>query len=663
MMYVRICFAATLLLAALSSKANEKEELLNLINQNLHTKEYTIDPEASAVVLYEHTEITLNIEDYQFHRKKTVHKIIKILKSDAFDAADIHIMYPKDDYRNFVTNVKGTTYNLVGDQVTTAEINKGDVLKKAMGKNMHSINFTMPGVKEGSIIDYSYELQIMNLDVLLTWQIQEEYPKLQCSYYFEYPQLLEFTAISHVMAGQRVYKTEDEAKKANDIFAYVKRSSTDGNRSFWIRRNVPGTKTEPFVVNKENHIECYQIQITGVGRGLDVQHFNNSWEKLNERIWKKDGMKKMINGQNSFLDHAIDSLMKLGATPGTFANSAYRYVRNRYKCNDKSISYDDINLAKAYDASELSMNEINLELTAMLVKAGLNASPVIVSSTDDISPTADIPVLDRIGTIICAVEVDGKYKLLDASDKNNCVGLIPDEYFNGYSWVIGDTGIGTMITPQLFKDKTVCNIKISDFTDSGAKVEITTKMGLLRSASKRKLWAENKKKSKEYLSEMTAELSNLESVESKIYNEQDADTNLIIKIKGILSIEKGASHLYIPGMMIKLFDKNPFAATVRKFPIEFPYQSEYAYYMTIVLPADMQPDSTYKPVIIDYENGAISYKKQMGFFPEMHTANINSTFAINNTSFDVEHYPVIREFFQKMIDDNNQMFVFTKSKK
>ena len=663
MRFKSLVYIVFLLLVAVSVTAKEKEDRLAMITQNLHVSEYPLDPEASAVVLYEHTAIMLTFEEGSFNKKKVVHKIIKILKADAFDAANVHIIYPEDDYRNFVNNVKATTYNLAGDQVITTPVNKEDILKKAVGNDLHSINFTMPAVKEGSIIEYSYEVITKNLDALLTWQIQDEYPKLQSSYYFEYPKLLEFTAISHVPATPRLYKTEDDAREGTDIFATAKRSSIDGNRSFWIRRNIPGTKTELYVVNRKNHVECYQIQITGAGKGPDAEHFNNSWEKINEKIWKKDGIKKAINGNNIFLDPVIDSIAKQDTSPVSFTNAIYRFVRNRFKCNNKSISYSDINLSKAFYARELTMNEINMVLVAMLVKAGMAASPVIVSSTGDISPTAEIPVLDRIGTIVCAVEIGGKYTLLDASDKNNCVGLLPTEYYNGYSWLLADKGMGTMITTNNAKDKTLCNIKVSDFSDSGAKVEITTKLGLMRSAAKRKLWAVDKKKSKEYLAEVTRDFPDLEVLESNIYNEQNPDTNLVIKYTCRLNIDKAATQLYMPGIMIKLFDKNPFASTARKFPIEFPYQTEYAYYITIVLPADMQPDSAAKPVVIDYDNGGMSYKKQMGYFPEMHTVNVNSTFAINTTSYSVENYPLLREFFQKMIDDNNQVLVFSKIKK
>jgi hypothetical protein len=111
-----------------------------------------------------------------------------------------------------------------------------------------------------------------------------------------------------------------------------------------------------------------------------------------------------------------------------------------------------------------------------------------------------------------------------------------------------------------------------------------------------------------------------------------------------------------------MFAKNPFKETKRKLPIEFPYQTEYAYFMTVVLPENMEPDSTYAPILINYDQDAINYKKLIGYYPSIHSLSVNTNLNIKTTFYGIDYYPSLREFFQKMIDADNQVLVIKKKK-
>ena len=81
-------------------------------------------------------------------------------------------------------SLKASTYNLVDGNVIETKLDKENVFKEVQDRN-HSIRkFTMPMVKEGSIIEYSYTIEsdfLFNLhhaQVLLGLVVTEGYLKI-----------------------------------------------------------------------------------------------------------------------------------------------------------------------------------------------------------------------------------------------------------------------------------------------------------------------------------------------------------------------------------------------------------------------------------------------------------------------------------------------------
>ena len=631
--------------------------------KHLNTNIYSVDSDASAVVLFESAVISINFETDQFTQKETIHRIIKILKKDALDAADIKIFYPKEDFRNYIHNVKGTTYNLVGNEPVATQLVNKDLLKKKVSERTFSASFSLPNVKEGSIIDYTYEVVTELSSEVCTWDVQDEYPKLISTFKFIHPAELEYTAVTHVRGRQKQYSDEDDAMLGTDNFAYVKTSNTDGVKTFWVRRNISGVKEEPYVVNVKNEEERLDMQLTGVGRYFALKHYNNTWERINVQIWKEELLKKEITAANHFMDVTIDSIIKPSMTESEKSMAIFKYVRNNFKRNEKTYSFSRIDVKKTFNTHEGSSGDINALLTAMLLKAGVNAAPIIMSTTSNISASETFPVLDRINFMACAVYIDSSYILLDASNKNNNFGALPTYCYNGFAWILGDKGKGMNLTPDLLKDKTMYGVKIFGFTDSTAKLELTIKYGMISSPNIRKAWAGDKDKQKEDIQAIKNELpTDVVFSEPKVDNLNNPDTNLVIRLTCELSFDKKADNLYLNANMIKMFAKNPFKETKRKLPIEFPYQTEYAYFMTVVLPENMEPDSTYAPILINYDQDAINYKKLIGYYPSIHSLSVNTNLNIKTTFYGIDYYPSLREFFQKMIDADNQALVIKKKK-
>jgi hypothetical protein len=59
-------------------------------------------------------------------------------------------------YSNYdlVHNIEGITYNLENNKIVKTKLNKKNFFISKFSENRKSVTFTLPNVKEGSIIEY-----------------------------------------------------------------------------------------------------------------------------------------------------------------------------------------------------------------------------------------------------------------------------------------------------------------------------------------------------------------------------------------------------------------------------------------------------------------------------------------------------------------------------
>ncbi len=413
------------------------------------------------------------------------------------------------------------------------------------------------------------------------------------------------------------------------------------------------------------------MQLTGMGIPGNLTRFDNTWAKFNQDIWEHANLAYTIHSDNKFLNHVVDSIMALDYSTVGKATNIYKYVRSlniNHETQNDLTEIDNFDLKalfnRAIAGKELNSTEGNLLLMCMLMKAKVKTDPVFTGTSNKVSATEKFPVADRINHLACMAHLIDGPVFLDASNKFNVLGALPPEHYNGFAWIVNDTGIGIVLTTDLIKDKTIFNVKIHDITDSNAQVEVVQKLGMITSGAMRRAW-DNKKETKEImLNAFKESLPQGVTIKERIIeNEDNPDANLVIKYSFPMEFEKSANSIFLNTNIVKFFKANPFIAETRKNPIEFPCQSEYGYYMSITLPANIEPDSTYQPFSMDFDNNGITYKRNIGYIPEQHVLTVNSVLSINNTVYETNQYVSLRSFFQKMLDDCNQLLILKKSNK
>ena len=151
--------------------------------EDAQMKTYSLDSTAEAVVLYKRGDVRFQFDKYghnDFQIVSNYHIRIKILKKSAFSRATITIPYYRiaTGQEEFVDGIDGATYNVENGQLVKTKLSKESIFDEKPMDKLFQKKITFPAVKEGSIIEYRYEItsSMKVRDKPRTWYFQGDIP-------------------------------------------------------------------------------------------------------------------------------------------------------------------------------------------------------------------------------------------------------------------------------------------------------------------------------------------------------------------------------------------------------------------------------------------------------------------------------------------------------
>ena len=125
------------------------------------------------------------------------HTRIRILDKKAFHLATVELrLFARNDDAEKADNITAASYNFENGAVAETRLDKKDIFEDRKDKNHISLRFTLPAVKEGSIIEYSYTITSDYNFNLPDWEFQSiNYPCLSSEYEVEIPQTLFYVVV------------------------------------------------------------------------------------------------------------------------------------------------------------------------------------------------------------------------------------------------------------------------------------------------------------------------------------------------------------------------------------------------------------------------------------------------------------------------------------
>lgn len=423
--------------------------------------ESTIQKDAPAELLYADGNYKVNFNTTSQggveQTKKVFYRYIIFDKDKTPDdvlTVSIPIYKSSGSDQDKIVTLKAVTYNLVNDKVVEQKVEKKDIFLENSNRFLDKQTFTFPNVKNGSILEYTYEIISPFINQTDIWYFQQSIPVLksnltfQSQEYFNYQQDLRggYSPKSQNNSRDESYTyTTGGSRGASfrDGGGYASSMNTGSlkiNALSYSLENLPSLSREAYVLNHRNMLSSVQFELASYhAPGQTISNYSTTWEKIGKDLMDHSDFGRQLNG-NSFLDETVKSITTDKTTSLDKANAIFDHVKTTMTWNDYTGEYTDKGIRKAFNEKSGNVADINLMLISMLRKAGIDANPIILSTVGNGLINYSFPSRSKINYVIAGATIDGNFYLIDATDKNAQLNLLPIRDINDRGFMISEKG-------------------------------------------------------------------------------------------------------------------------------------------------------------------------------------------------------------------------------
>ncbi|MBS1491704.1 MAG: DUF3857 domain-containing protein [Bacteroidetes bacterium] len=615
--------------------------------EDMTMKVYPLDSSANAVVLFDYGVAYLSATVSSVNLFFENHVRIKILKKEGLEKANIsvHLYHNNRSDEEKLSNLKAVTYNLENEKIVETPLSKENVFKEKFNQNYNQVKFSLPNVKEGSIIEYSYKLTSDFVANFPNWRFQRTIPVRHSEYWAMIPDFFFFEKYMQGYVRLAAHTTEKKKFYGEDVVA-----------DYYLAKNVPAFKEEAYMTSEDDYVSKINFALSHYQfPGGPVNEVMGSWQKLNETLLESEYFGKNISGA-SYLKDNVQKITDGKTEPLQKIEAISNYIRKNFEW-DGDKDYETLGLKKVMEKKKGSSGDLNILLASMLNKAGLDVNMVLLSTRDHGFIRQSFPMRRQFNYVICSVKVGDKELLLDATEKYLPYDVLPSRCLNGQGLRISKTNFGWIDITSKAKNKTYVSVDfvLNDAGELKGKVSYS-KDGYDAQEMRDEYFSKGEEAfAKDFLS------GKQWTVEKSEFKDMD-DLSKVAKGSFEVSIDEHAvstgNVIYINPFVVTRIESNPFKSETREYPVDFGSKIEKVYGCKIVIPEGYQVDELPKIKALALQENAAKYLyniSQIG-----NTINITSNFQINKNLFLQAEYAHLREFYNVVIAKQAEQIVLKK---
>lgn len=647
------------------AQKNTNYKFSKLTPEDLKAKVYSIDSNANAVILAEVGEShfvgnTKGWFSLSFKKRTRIH----ILNKNGYNQADIEIpLWTSGNAIEKLEELKAITYNLDNGTVTETKLEKNNVFTEKKSKNLTLKKFTLPNVKEGSIIDIEYIINSDFLQNLQPWSYQGSIPRLWSEYNVFMPEFFEYAFLSQ---GMQLYFI-NERKDNSNVFNVVDGNSTSASERFtlnakvthhrWVMKDMPALKEESYTSSIENYTSKIDFQLSAFRHPLKYKNIMTNWVEVATKLLDDEDFGKNLSTNNSWLSEVIKPLLEGAHTETEKAKRIFDYVRQNFTSTGYGSIYISQPLKNCLKTKSGRVSDINMLLTAMLRYADIQAEPIILSTKSNGFTYPLYPLLNRFNYVVALAETDGKTIFLDASRQNLGFGKLLPECYNGHARIISKNVPAIEMYSDSLKEKKLTVILIGNDEKGTWVGSIKQAPGYYESYRIRNKIDD--KGSDEFFKELKKNIvSDISIKNEKIDSLKKVDLPVEITYDFAVNINN-ENIIYFNPLFGEGFQDNPFKSLERFYPVEMPYAMDNTIIATIEVPKGYEIDEIPKSLKVSLNE----QKEGMFEYLASHSNNIISLrtrVQMTRANFDPEEYEGLREFFNMIVSKQKEQIVFKK---
>ncbi|TDQ22733.1 DUF3857 domain-containing protein [Tenacibaculum caenipelagi] len=631
------------------SQKKKSTKIGNVDIKELNMSQYDKDTTANAVVLYEHANYYID-ENKDYKKTTDYYFKVKILKKEGTNKATIQIPFYGDEK---VHSIKGISYNISkSNTILKKHLLDNQVYTKDLYGKWKEITFTLPNIKVGSVIEYTYSVT-SPYSKIDDWYFQSDIPKIKS----------DFTA---AILGNWKYNIRVIGfLKLNRNNASIKKRCVHvpglGHGACLILDygidNIPAFKEEDYMLSKDNFISklSFDLESYQNPRG-GIDKYTKTWKDA-DRSLKRDFLDNQTSKKGFFKNQLPPSLFLI-VDDLERAKKTYDFIQNYFTWNDKYWPSKKVRIKEAFENKTGNIFDINLSLYNSLQAVNIKSYLVLTSTRNKAVPTRLHPVIDDFNYLLVKAIINNKTYFLDATKKQLPFGLIQHIAINGDGRVM-DFKKGSYWETIKLNRKTFrrinAQLSLDDNNNLNGNLTISSD-GFFAVNARENLSINN----------IDNHLENFESkhpnIEVESFNHQNLDKkdNTLHQIYSITFDEIGSSNkLRINPFLIEKVTKNPFKLNKREYPVDYGYPRSNTYTLSLKLPEGYTIKSLPQNTALSLPNKGGRFI--LNFKNLNNTINIYSKITLNKRVYSSEEYHYLKEFYNQIIKSQDAFIEIEKA--
>ena len=639
--------------------------------EELSLTSYAPDTTATAIYLFHQGQ-----SDFVYHdgfQLTTEHWVrIKILKPQGVSYADVSVPYysptDRDEGQERASDIEGCSYNMENGKCIKTSMKRESISFERINNLYKMLKFSLPAVKEGTVIEYHYKLYSDYFSHIDNWMMQEELPMLYNQYKITIPHVfiynIELRGKDYIQVKQRDSSIHATEREGGSVGGVSKDFTVSAQETTFTSRNLPAIRQdEPYCWCPED----YKVQVSFDLQGTqftpnEYKPYSQKWEDVDNQLLKPENTQfgKYLSFTNPFrpeTKQAYNSEMSFEEK----IICAFQILKKKMAWNGRYQLYSK-ELEKVIPKRNGSNADLNFILISILKDFGLEAYPVVLSRRSSGMLPYNFPSLQKLNTFIVAVyDINKqKYVFLDGSMDVPALNILPLEL---------SVNKARILSPKVKEEKKWVNVMALADNKSFMKIEARMEGNQVKGHRSTILYgqeaveyqANEKHKQDSIVSapESNASQKNKLTVTNLKVKMQENDWALIEEeFDFVLQTDQTDSHLYINPMLFPQLKSNPFIQTERVLPIEFPYPYKFTMLTTLTLPEGYEVEETPQPQVIRTQGDGLQCKYMIQ--RQGNTISLNYIFYLKEPIFLTEQYKQLQELWAKVIEKNNALIVLKK---
>lgn len=628
---------------------------------------YAPEPDAEALVLCDLRKEYYTYPDGDFV-KVVEHKVrIKVLKPEGTERANVSCLYrdsKKDNtIKESVSNISATAYNLEDGKVVATKMKSNLVFHERINDDLMLVKFSVPQVKVGTVIEYTYTERSNNGFSIDDWFAQGDIPVLYTRFTVDIPECFVFAAES---TGSIPLETSNDLGSIVIVDGHASATLRTLNSSF-VARNVPSLRDDDAVWCIDDYRSKVTFEFKRTEHPFPYKSYTSTWEEINALLMKDADFGGRISGSAPLKDELSALQLDTLATVDERVAAIYGMLTSRVEWNGELHLYSTKRAATVLKDGTGSNADINFLLISLLREAGIEAWPVAVRKRQNGHLPMTHPSLKKLDTFVVA------FRRGDTETGEPDWGLVDGGSASGYVDVL---------LPQLMTDRGLLITKNGpswiDLSARCAGREVTRIMAEVRPdgsiAGTRtnyyfqqyaRLFKESiKDRSAAEIVEKKAE--SLEATVSDYVVDGDAAT-FAPNASETYAFEKAASGglfpssgdvLYVNPFVFSLWDTNPYSSEHRAVPVERVMKTAEDYIVTLALPEGFEVEELPATLNVKNHDGSIACK--VIFTQDEGNINVSYRYQATRLIFLPEEYEQLRQIYDLICSKTAEMIAIKK---